>query len=298
MTNDDLDLDLLLPLWINDLRSRGRSVHTVAQYRGDVGRYFAWCASHDRPAAITRASVTAWTADCLEAGLAATTVRTRQAAVRQLSAFLAAEDSVPDPLAGLKPPRVVVTHTPRLTDDQIGRLLRACAGPAFADLRDTAITRLMIETGLRAGEAVALEVADTDITAGIAVVRRGKGGKARKVAFGPPTAMALGRYLRARKTHRLAHTPALWLGERGATLRYEGLRAALRRRAEAAGIGGFHVHITRHTFAQRFLDAGGNDSDLMTVAGWSDRNMIDRYTRATAQDRALEATRKLNLGDL
>jgi hypothetical protein len=36
----------------------------------------------------------------------------------------------------------------------------------------------------------------------------------------------------------------------------------------------------------------------MAVAGWSRRNMIDRYTKATAEHRAAGVARELRLGEL
>ena len=73
---------------------------------------------------------------------------------------------------------------------------------------------------------------DIDLRHERAVIRRGKGGKGRVVPFGPQTARALDRYLRLRRAHRLAGTPALWLGERGRGFSYYGLRAG---RAAVAG---------------------------------------------------------------
>jgi integrase/recombinase XerD len=93
----------------------------------------------------------------------------------------------------------------------------------------------MVETGARAGEILALQVADVDLAAGTAVIHRGKGGRARRVPFGPRTGAAIDRYVRARRRHRLAATTALWLGDRGREFRYHGLRDSLRHRAERAG---------------------------------------------------------------
>jgi hypothetical protein len=58
-------------------------------------------------------------------------------------------------------------------------------------------------------------------------------------------------------------------------------------RADMAGIPGFHPHVLRHTAASRWLAAGGSEGGMMAVAGWSQRDMIDRYTRATAKIRRL-----------
>ena len=156
----------------------------------------------------------------------------------------------------------------------------------------------MTETGARAGEILALSIADVDLAAGTAVIVRGKGGKARRVPFGPRAGAAIDRYLRARRRHRLAAGPVLWLGQGGKEFGYHALRDTLRYRAEKAGIDGLHPHLLRHTAAHRWLAAGGSEGDLMAVAGWTRSDMLMRYTRARAEQRAADEARKLNLGDL
>jgi integrase len=157
----------------------------------------------------------------------------------------------------------------------------------------------MLETGMRAGEVVALELADVDLPSGLATVRRGKGGKGRVVPYGPQTALAIDRYLRLRTSHRLARSsPALWLGDRGKDFSYDALHKTLKGRADAAGIVGFHPHRMRHTAAHRWLSAGGSESGLMAVAGWTRPDMLMRYTKAQASARAADEARGLNLGDL
>jgi integrase/recombinase XerD len=69
----------------------------------------------------------------------------------------------------------------------------------------------------------------------------------------------------------------------------------LGRRAEAAGIRGFHPHVLRHTAAHRWLAAGGSEGGLMAVAGWARRDMLDRYAAATANERAAAEAKSLNL---
>jgi integrase len=145
---------------------------------------------------------------------------------------------------------------------------------------------------------LALTVEDIDLTRGLAVIRRGKGGKGRVVPFGPQVARSIDRYLRMRRSHRLAHTEALWLGGGGQQFRYHGADVAFKRRAELAGIKGFRLHLFRNTAATRWLAAGGSENGLMAVAGWSSRDMLDRYTKASASDRAATEARSLNLGDL
>jgi integrase/recombinase XerD len=206
-------------------------------------------------------------------------------------------ESDADHLLGLRAPELDAKVVEPLTAEQIRALVAACAGRDLRDRRDEALVRLMIETGARAGEVVALGTEDVDLATGTATVRRGKGGRGRVVPFGPQTARALDRYLRARRGHRLAGTPALWLGDRGKEFSYDALHKTLGERARAAGIAGFRPHRLRHTAAHRWLAAGGSEGGLMAVAGWTRPDMLLRYTGAQASARAAIEARALNLGD-
>src|SRR5215211_6531671 len=220
------------------------------------------------------------------------------ARLRRFSAWLLEEgESDADHLLGLRAPKLDAKVVEPLTAEQIKALVAACAGRDLRDRRDEALVRLMIETGARAGEVVALGTEDVDLSTGTATVRRGKGGRGRVVPFGPQTSRALDRYLRARRSHRLAGTPALWLGDRGKAFSYDALHKRLGERAAAAGIEGFRPHRLRHTAAHRWLAAGGSEGGLMAVAGWTRPDMLLRYTRAQASARAAEEARRLNLGD-
>jgi site-specific recombinase XerD len=292
-----LDLAALLPSWLLHLRAERKSAGTLTTYRVGVEQFIRWCAAQGRPAVLDRATVNGWVASMLDAGQAPNTATARLTAVKRFSAWLVDEDEQDrDELLGLRPPKRDVPVTQSLTDDQVAALVRTCNGKDFGSRRDEAIIRLMLECGLRAGELVALEVGDIDLSRGIATVRRGKGGRGRIVPFGPHTARSLDRYMRLRRTHKLADGPALWLGVRNRPFSYDGLYKKLKKRAEAAGIEGFHPHITRHTGAAQWLAAGGSEGGLMAVFGWSQRSMIDRYTAATAAERAVAEARKLNLG--
>ena len=102
--------------------------------------------------------------------------------------------------------------------------------------------RVMLETGTRAGEVVALELGDVDLINGALTVRRGKGGKGRVVPFGPEASLALDRYLRLRRAHRLAASPRpVARRPRQALLLRRPAQDAPRPR-RPAGLVGFHPH--------------------------------------------------------
>ena len=299
------NLDLLLPSWQLSLRADRKSETTLKTYSDGVRFYLAWCAEQ-QAAPLERGSIRSWVAALLDKGNQPATARARQLAVRRFTSWLTEEGELPaDPFLGLKPPKLDSKVVEPLTDDDLRALLKACTPPKgctpaemLRHRRDEAILRLMMETGARAGEVVAIERADVDAAAGTAIIRRGKGGKGRVVPFGPYTALALDRYMRLRTHHRLASSPALWLGDRGKGFTYDALHQALAGRATAAGIVGFHPHKMRHTAAHRWLAAGGSEGGLMAVAGWTRPDMLMRYTKAQASSRAAAEARGLNLGEL
>jgi site-specific recombinase XerD len=294
------DLPALLSSWEINLLAENKSPTTITSYLRGVRLYLEWCERNEHAVELTRVQIQQYAAELIAAGKEANTVRLRLASLRQFARWLIAEGELPDdPLVGLKPPKIPTKLVHGLSDEQLRALLKACKGPSFRDKRDEAIVRLMAETGLRASETVALTVADIQpLKAGVVAVQRGKGMKGRAAPFGPQTAAALDRYLRARRAHKLASGPALWLGVGGKKFAYFGLNDTLRDRAKRAGIEGFHLHLMRHTAATRWLRAGGSEGGLMAIAGWSTRDMIDRYTGASAFERAADEARGLGLGEL
>lgn len=301
MTNNLPDLAALLESWDLSMRAEGKARGTVKTYTDAVRLYLRWCAQTGAPVAITKPAVQAWTAVLIDAGAEPATAVARHKGVKYFARWLAAEGELPDdPLAGLKRPKETAKVTPALSDDQLRAMIDACKGPTLKHRRDEAIIRILAETGLRAAELLGLTVDDVNLPRGLVTVRRGKGGKGRVVPFGPQTGAALDRYLRiARREGRITGADdALWHGAGGRTFGYAGLDGTLKERAAAAGIDNFHAHLLRHTAATRWLRAGGSEQGLMAVAGWSTRAMLDRYTSASAAERAADEARALNLGAL
>ena len=277
---------------------------TVAIYADGATRYLRWCADGDH-LPMSRAALNSWIAGLLDAGAAPGTARIRQLAVRRFASWLTAGGEIhTDPFPGVKAPRVEPPLVEPLTDDELRALIRTCAvpdadapaGDTLHHRRDEAIIRLMFETAIRSGEVVDLQLDDLDLIGRLITIRRGKGGRGRVIPIGQATTEALLVYLDEREQHPLAHTPDLWLGNRGKQFGREGLMRSLRRRAQRAGVQGFRPHRLRHTAAHRWLAAGGSESGLMAIAGWTRTDMLVRYTRARASERAADEARRLNLG--
>jgi integrase len=293
------ELELLGESWARSLRAERKSPNTVRVYTESLHRFITWCEGNEREVTLNRETVRDFIIAISDGGASPATCSVRHRALHRFGTWLAEEGELDNnPLQGMSPPRPEQKVIPKLNDDELKALLKACQGKGFRERRDEAILRFALETGARAEEICSMEVGDIDLRHERAAIRRGKGGKGRVVPFGPQTARAIDRYLRMRRTHRLAGTPALWLGDRGRGFVYWGLYDALRARAEMAGVKDFHPHRLRHTAASRWLAAGGSEGGLMAIAGWANREMISRYVEDTAAERAAEESRRLNLGDL
>lgn len=135
-------------------------------------------------------------------------------------------------------------------------------------MRDIALLRIMLDTGLRRSEIMRLTLDDVDLKRRfIYVSSEAKGRKSRTVMFTVETLHHLRGYLKERKP---VNTNALWLNIFGEAGTYSIIKMAVLRVARAAGLANIHPHTLRHSFATKCIRAGIPLTSVQKLLGHTD----------------------------
>jgi integrase/recombinase XerD len=301
----------LLPSWELHLQSANKSPATVKDYTATVKKLGKHLREHGMPDDLEEVGP-----EHIRAFLLAerdkTSAASAQKHYRNLHVYFGwlqaeGERQAPNPMARVEKPKVPEVVKPFLAEADITALLKTCDKATFDGRRDEAIIRILYDTGVRVSGLAGLRFSpdDDDKTDVFLPMHRLrvtlKGGNQWWVPIGRKTAAAIDRYLRARVRHPRASSPWLWLAvrssDRGEHFTATGIRQMLQRRGELAGVQDVNPHRFRHTFADKWLENGGNVDDLMNVAGWSSITMPLRYAKGRGIARAAAAHERLSPGD-
>jgi integrase/recombinase XerD len=288
---DDRFEELLLDFLAYMEFERGLSRNTLAAYRTDLLQFGTFLAERDESATeATGADV----ADFM-AGLArpnadrpacsAATLNRKAACLRSFYRHLRRGELIDaDPTADIRPPRKSRTLPKVLSYAEVKKLLESVSGAGPADLRDRAILEVMYGCGLRASEAIGLEVGSVDLRRGF-LRAYGKGSKERIVPLGREANAAVTRWLRSGRGEMAGSTDvrAMFLNQRGGPLSRQGLYKVIQGRAKAVGLGNrMSPHTLRHSFATHLLSGGCDLRSVQEMLGHADVSTTQIYTHLSA----------------
>ncbi len=217
----------------------------------------------------------------------AVTIGRKLSAVRAFLRFLRRERLIEENVALLiRPPKMKKLLPDFLTTEQAAAVVQAPGRPRRHPLsaeraRDQALLELLYGTGLRVGEAVALQL--DDLVDRQLRVRRGKGCKERWIPIGEKAHEALERYLPLRLTLLRAPSPTLFLTRRGAPMGARAIRRLLDAHAAASDIPKTHPHALRHSYATHLLGSGADLRSIQELLGHASLSTTARYAHIDLQ---------------
>ena len=271
---------------------RGLSRNTLEAYRSDLLQYGVWLerTGHD-PLSLGHAELGEFVAE-LATGTddrppaAPATLQRKVACLRSFYRHLRRTAVMTeDPTAYLRPPKQSRRLPHVLSRDEVAQLLRQPRGTEPAALRDRALLETMYACGLRASEAIGLEVGDVDTDDGL-LRARGKGSKERIVPVGTEATSALTAYLERGRPRLVGDRweARLFLNQRGGGLTRQGLYKIVQRHAKSAGLAAkMSPHTLRHTFATHLLAGGCDLRSLQEMLGHADIATTQLYTHLSAE---------------
>lgn len=280
-------------------RAEGRSIYTTRTYNATLGS-FLWFANREGwgkdIAEITATRVREFLvylrdndhrfdSDSRQANkpVNSTTLRNYYRVLSAMFNWLIREEVLDEsPMDKVRVPPAEKKVIRALNQDQVVQLLNAC-GCNFNGIRNRAIVSVFVDCGLRLGELMGLKVDNVDMESQTLRVD-GKTGE-RRVRFGSTTALALQKYLEAR---RGSGTASLWITQKGRPLCSASIQTAVRKLGVKVGFH-VHIHLLRHTFATMFLRNGGDAFMLQRLMGHTTLSMTERYVQAVGMEDALKS---------
>jgi integrase/recombinase XerD len=187
-----------------------------------------------------------------------------------------------NPIRKVTPPRVSKEAPPGIPIQNVRLMLLTCNPKSELGQRDRAILTILIDTGLRKEELVALNLSDINLRTGAVQVRHGKGDKKRTVYLGAKARRELIRYLRYRPDP--PPNSSLFENQSHTHLTGAGLRQIVRRHADLAHLPEPGLHDFRRTFALESLRNGIDIVTLMHLMGHTTTTILLRYLKLIERD--------------
>jgi len=298
------DFHLQLTNWLNYLETqKGHSPATCAEYRRDLQafqRHLDPASSDHAPGIQAEHGHIEQLADITTAHLSAylvhlkhqheitnSTLGRKIASLKSFFAHATRTYTIPtDPASSLDTPTITQQIPDDLSEPQIARLLAQVEkGSDWLTIRDRAILRTFLNTGLRVSELTGLDCANLDFRRDQARVL-GKGNKERIIPLNRPAKTAILDWLDHRAEFGEPDTDAVFLTRRSRNrMSTRSVQSLVGKYAHRANLENVTPHILRHTFATRLLALGANLREVQELLGHKSIATTQRYTHINNQQR-------------
>jgi integrase/recombinase XerD len=273
-----VSLDELAKEWLLELRVMGRSATTIEFYEQKL-RQFRRESPVRRLSELTAFELKRYLGELRERGLSDHTIHGHYQTIKALASWADREGyPVEGALLIVRAPKVAQQEMETFTQVQ-QRVLLETAPEGWQRLA----VQILLGTGMRLGELVALTVDDVEEDDGLAFlkIRRGKGAKFRRAPLSDRLFREVTRYLNRWRPD--TSSPALLIQRSGRPVIQDTVGELFRRLRLQTGMA-VRAHKLRHTFATEYLRAGGDIERLRRILGHTTYVMVMRYVHLDKGD--------------
>jgi len=266
-------------IFLTDRKISGCSEATIRFYEYVIGKLLRYIEENglDSSVASIHQHILPFFSHLQQQNLSPSTYHTLFRGLRAFTRFLHQEGYVKDEI---RLPKVKQPHTAisPLNPSQMKTILNSFDTKTYLDMRDYAIVRLFLDTGMRLSELSQLQLNEVNLEEGFVLVH-GKGAKDRYVPIGRSTTKCLWNYIKKRAVIDVNTNPYLFLTQRGTTLSARGVQIIFRSLKKKLNLDGRKLspHLLRHSFALAYIENGGDPFSLQRILGHTDQTTTSKY---------------------
>lgn len=278
----------LLALWQKDAQTRGMTSDSIRSYRYIIQRYLTFLDGQD-PVKVDKTTIRAYVDFMRSNGAKVVTVGHHLTAISNFYGFLIFENMAKaNPVLDTR--KRYVSCYKNDSEASAKKLISVkeaahLVNSAF-DIRDKAMIILLLKTGVRRRELLAMDVADINWQDQSILLKPTKKRSNRTVFFDAEAARYLRAWLRVREDRNQMGSDALWITSWGRRPSTDGGNKIFRKAAIRAGLHNgsskkiedhLGPHCCRHWFTTHLRRAGMPREFIQELRGDSRREAIDIY---------------------
>ncbi len=263
---------------------KGFSQNTLFSYKHDLKQFLIFIKGKAEDA--SRAHISRFVAFLSQKNYASSSIARKLSALKSFYHFLVREKYVKeDPTGQMLLPKKIKLLPKALSLGDILKLLENIPQKDPLDIRDQALFELLYASGMRASEAMGLDLLDVDLK--ISFVRvLGKGSKERLVPLGEKAKKSLENYMVKARPQILKNKehPALFLDQHGKRLSRQGLWWIVKKWVKILSLSSkISPHTLRHTFATHLLEGGADLRSVQEMLGHANIATTQIYTSVSRE---------------
>lgn len=255
-----------------------RHLRTVKKYRQQLNQHLMPHFGSKPIEAITSQDVSAYYNKRLDTEAAISTVNGEMACLKSLFSEAMSVGIVQiNPVRGIRLQNPNNVRDRLLSSEETGSLFAAAS--QFDDFVRP-LFHVLYHTGMRLGEALALQWSDIEVELGRVIIRQSKSGDGRKVPLRDVLAEEMVLWRPKAKGSQWVF-PARYDNSKP----MQSVRKGWLRLCEQAEVTNLRPHDLRHNFTSQLQAAGVSDSTIMAITGHKTHVMLHRYSHAADESK-------------